>query len=433
MALVADRLYVADTENHLIRRIDLQEKRVSTVAGTGEQSSWPFPGTSSNRRERLPRRVEGAAKRTALNSPWALWVYGENLYIAMAGSHQIWKMDLDEKRVGLHAGNALEDIVDGRLLPDYPYTASGSAQNGFCAFAQPSGLTGDNKWLYVADSEGSSIRAVPFSSGGQVKTVVGTSRQPTARLFTFGDRDGSRERVLLQHALGVAYRDGKIYVADTYNNKIKVVDASSGTTRTVAGTGVPGRDDDKGTFDEPSGLALAGDTLLVADTNNHLVRTVDVRNGRVGTFRIEGLGPPTPTVEAARPDFSRALKVAVSGSRVKPTNGSIQLAVEVQLPDGCKMNPTAPMRYFLETDNPQGPLSESALGWKEISPPNRRFLVNLPVSGQGRVTIRLGMDYYYCSDDGTGLCKIGSVQFAVPLEIDNEGKSGPVSLSHRAR
>ncbi len=65
MALVGDRLYVADTENHLIRRVDLREKRVTTVAGTGEQSPWPFPGTQSNRRERLSRRVDGPAKRTA--------------------------------------------------------------------------------------------------------------------------------------------------------------------------------------------------------------------------------------------------------------------------------------------------------------------------------------------------------------------------------
>ncbi len=153
------------------------------MAGTGEQATWPFPGTPANGRERLSRRVEGRAKRTALSSPWDLWVQGDELYIAMAGSHQIWVMDLEEKRVGVHAGNALEDIVDGRLLPDYPFTAALPSQVSFSSFAQPSGLTGDDEYLYVADSEGSSIRAVPFAPRGLVHTLVGTSRLRNARLF----------------------------------------------------------------------------------------------------------------------------------------------------------------------------------------------------------------------------------------------------------
>ncbi len=432
MALAGDWLYVADTENHLIRKVDLIEKTVATVAGTGEQSTWPFPGTTANRRERLPPRVEGASRRTALNSPWALWAHGQYLYIAMAGSHQIWKMGLDEQRVGLHAGNGLEDIVDGRLLPDYPYTASAAPQDSFSAFAQPSGLTGDETWLYVADSEGSSIRAVPYSREGHVKTVVGTAGLPRARLFTFGDRDGSRERVLLQHALGVACRDGKIYVADTYNNKVKVIDALSGTTQTLAGTGVPGSDDDKPTFDEPSGLTLAGQTLYVADTNNHSIRTIDLSTGRVTTLTIQGLDPPAPSADPPRPDFRDADSVAVGEAQVKPTDGRIELDVRIELPAGWKMNPAAPQRYFLEAEG-EGPVTASGLGWKEVTPPAARFTAVLPVTGQGAQTVRLGMEYYYCSDDGSGLCKIGRVQFVVPLTVGEVGRPEPVQLRHATR
>ena len=94
--------------------------------------------------------------KTALNSPWALYIHGKDLYIAMAGSHQIWKMTLDETAIGVYAGNGVEDIIDGPLAPRQPY------QPGFASFAQPSGLASDGTWLYVADAEGSSIRAVPF-------------------------------------------------------------------------------------------------------------------------------------------------------------------------------------------------------------------------------------------------------------------------------
>jgi len=179
-----------------------------------------------------------------------------------------------------------EDIVDGPLLPPAPY------QQGFSSFAQPSGLASDGEWLFVADSEGSSIRAVPFDPRQQVRTVVGTSALPHGRLFEFGDVDGAKDEVRLQHCLGVAYHGGKIYVADTYNNKIKVVDAKTGATQTLAGTGVPGLADAPAQFDEPAGIAFANGTIYVADTNNHLIRTINTATGSVGRLEIQGLAAP---------------------------------------------------------------------------------------------------------------------------------------------
>ena len=76
----------------------------------------------------------------------------------MAGLHQIWRMRLPAAGIGVYAGNGVEDIVDGPIEPRRPF------QPGFAAFAQPSGLATDGQWLYVADSEGSSIRAVPLDA-----------------------------------------------------------------------------------------------------------------------------------------------------------------------------------------------------------------------------------------------------------------------------
>ncbi|NQT15876.1 MAG: redoxin domain-containing protein [Planctomycetes bacterium] len=273
MALDGNTLYVADTENHLIRKVDLDGQRVTTIAGTGEQ----LRGLS-----RLTRR--GPPLKAEIASPWALWIEGNQLYIAMAGPHQIWRMSLDASRIGPYAGNGQEDIVDGPLLPDKAY------ESGYASFAQPSGLASDGTWLYVADSEGSSIRAVPFNPRGKVKTVVGTADLPGARLFTFGDVDGPRAKVRLQHALGVVYHEGSLYVADTYNNKIKVIDPESGATQTLAGTGEPGTSDDPAMFDEPAGVTVARGKLYVADTNNHLIRVIDLAQGnRVSTLEIAGL------------------------------------------------------------------------------------------------------------------------------------------------
>jgi DNA-binding beta-propeller fold protein YncE len=201
-------------------------------------------------------------------------------------------MRLNGSGIGPYAGNGREDIVDGPLLPKRPF------QPGYSSFAQPSGLASDGTWLYVADSEGSSIRAVPLDRRQEVRTVVGTSSLPEARLFTFGDRDGPRDRVLLQHPLGVVFYEEKLYVADTYNNKIKVIDPETGTTRTLAGTGEPGRSDQPATFDEPAGITAAGGKLFVADTNNHLIRVIDLRAGnQVTTLRPAGLKPPKAAVD----------------------------------------------------------------------------------------------------------------------------------------
>src|SRR5262249_53272659 len=168
MALDGDLLYVADTENHLIRQIDLKSRSVATIAGTGMQMREYFKS--------------GPALTVALSSPWDLQLVGRTLYIAMAGPHQIWKMDLEKKEVSTFAGSGREARRDGPLLD--------------AGFAQPSGLAASGNTLYVADSEANIIRAIDLTSG-QVKTVVGGD------LFEFGDKDGEGDNVRLQHPLGL--------------------------------------------------------------------------------------------------------------------------------------------------------------------------------------------------------------------------------------
>jgi len=197
----------------------------------------------------------------------------------MAGTHQIWKMAPEDETIEPYAGNGREDIVDGPLRPRQPY------QLGYASFAQPSGLATDGTWLYVADSEGSSIRAVPFDVKGRVRTLVGTDFLPQARLFTFGDVDGPPGLARFQHPLGIAYAEGVLYVADTYNNKIKTIDPKTGKVVTLLGG--------ESIFDEPAGLSVAEGKLYVADTNHHQIRVVDPRGDQpVDTFTIYGLKPP---------------------------------------------------------------------------------------------------------------------------------------------
>ncbi|HYV34524.1 MAG TPA: thioredoxin-like domain-containing protein, partial [Gemmataceae bacterium] len=236
MALADDILYVADRRNHTIRGLDLKKSTVKTIAGTGEQNRWA-------------RAEGGPALKTGLNSPWDLLLHNNKLFIAMAGHHQIWTLDLAKNRVDPYAGSGREDIHDDDLMRSH--------------FAQPSGLATDGKTLWVADSETSAIRAMPLAGEGDVTTVVG------AGLFEFGDVEGEGGKVRLQHALGVAYKDGKLYVADTYNSKIKIIDPATKTCKTFAGE--RGGWLSASTFSEPGGLSFAGNKLYVADTNGHRI------------------------------------------------------------------------------------------------------------------------------------------------------------------
>jgi thiol-disulfide isomerase/thioredoxin/sugar lactone lactonase YvrE len=257
LALDGNTLYVADRRNHLIRALNLEHQTVATIAGTGKQGE--------------DRRRGGPARDTSLNSPWDLCLIGKDLYVAMAGNHQIWKLSLDRGDAVPFAGNGREDIRDGTL------NAS--------SFAQPSGITTDGTHLFVADSEVSAVRSVPLGGKGDVSTIVGEG------LFEFGDRDGMGSAVRLQHALGVAYHEGKVYVADTYNSKIKIIDAPSQSCMTFLGGDRDGWFAGS-TFSEPGGLSFAGDKLYVADTNNHRIRVVDLKTKRVSTLVLSGVEPP---------------------------------------------------------------------------------------------------------------------------------------------
>jgi sugar lactone lactonase YvrE len=173
----------------------------------------------------------------------------------MAGLHQIWRLYIQTREVMPFVGSGRENIDDG--------------PNPRATLAQPSGLTTDEQRLFFADSESSAVRASDFSPEGYTQTLIGEG------LFEFGDRDGKGLDVRLQHCLGVAYHENKIYIADTYNNKLKAYDLSTKECITVFGTGEPGE------LYEPGGLSIwrdgAGVRLYVADTNNHriLVLAVD--------------------------------------------------------------------------------------------------------------------------------------------------------------
>ncbi|MGL4422417.1 MAG: hypothetical protein ACRCZF_17235, partial [Gemmataceae bacterium] len=120
-------------------------------------------------------------------------------------------------------------------------------------------------------------------------------------LFEFGDIDGIGDKARLQHALGVVNVNGTLYVADTYNSKLKTLNPASRELKTFLGTEGGEGWFATGLFNEPAGISAAGNKLYVADTNANRIRVVDLGTKRVSTLEIKGLKPPPPQKEWLAP------------------------------------------------------------------------------------------------------------------------------------
>ncbi len=385
MDLRDNALWVADTENHAIRKIDLTTGVVSTVSGTGKQG-------------RLRDGVH-PAKEALLSSPWdVLWIE-DRLYIAMAGTHQLWSYSPKSDEVERFAGDGSEQRLD-----HYTLTRA--------AFAQPSGLAWDGKWIYVADSESSSI--VRVGLGGPVDTLAGAIPENPRNLFYFGDEDGVGPGRRFEHALGVALHGSTLYVADSYNHKIKSVDTKTRQVTSLWGVDAPGFDDEKGTFSEPGGLDILGNTIYVADTNNHAIRTIDLKTKKVKTLKLAGIPIPQDMVRSGGvgewPDLAET-EVALPRTITVATDTKTSLIVKLTLPDGWKLTPDAPSALRIE-------------GWgetRDVKIESASTTVELPAPAGDVSAATLRLLYYVCEDEGS--CRIRSVQFPLVVSTGVKGKA----------
>jgi len=396
MALVGDKLYVADTENHMIRIVDLDKKQVTTLAGTGEQARYRSSG--------------GKLRESALNSPWALAEINGILYICMAGPHQIWQHKLGSDEIGVYAGSGREDITNGSLEAS--------------AFAQTSDITVDGDVFYVVDSEGSAVRKVDTKKKN-VTTIAGTSDLERGRsLFEFGDQDGIGDQARLQHPLGVLFDKGRLIVADTYNHKLKTIDLKTNEVKTLLGTGKDGNALNPAQFSEPSGLALVGNRLFVADTNNHRICVVNLDDNKVSEFKVSGLAPPSLPKKSDDSFAAIGDKAVTVVPQTVAADHAFSFRVTPKLPAEYKLSPLAPVKYSLKwkmngknhTFNGKGIVKGDQL------------ILGIPALRQPTGTYVLNLRFGYCRDGVGGLCKQHTVQWKIPIQTAANGKTLQIAL-----
>lgn len=441
VAIMNNIIYVADTENHLIRKIDLQAEKVSTVAGIGIQ------GTDK----------EGGAEgeQQPISSPWDV-TFGTSgsevqrddiLWIAMAGTHQIWALLLDScklpKKNELKKGTCLRFAGSGNeenRNNAYPHKAG---------FAQPSGLSlaSEEPWncLFVADSESSTVRTISLKDGA-VKHLVGGERDPT-NLFAFGDADGVGINAKLQHPLGVAWDNKRnlLYVADSYNHKIKIVDPKTKSCTTLAGTGntdnVTGSSFTESTFNEPGGLCIGenGQLLYVADTNNHQIKVMDLETKTISVlpiFRSASSVVDGPVLGETQKTLPKLPKSAAS-IRLSPVTArpgqTLQFKLRLDLPSGTKLTEGVPSCWFVTAEGNEW-LLQGQTPSGEIESMSSQPTISLQVPGRClslEAVVCVSVLLYYCSAD-SGACMMQGVLFRQPLQISDtqQGCAAPVELRH---
>ena len=222
----------------------------------------------------------------------------------------------------------------------------------------------------------------------------------------------------MQHPLGIEIYNGKILLADTYNHKIKLLDPKNQTVATFLGTGKPGlANGRKPTFYEPGGISVAGGKLFVADTNNHAVRVVDLKTKQTSTLKIENLAPPK-SAEKPAADVSPNLSETKIEAREISISAEHSLVFDVKLPAGFHLNPNAPQRYEIAVEN----------GSVQIAKPKQKFdklplVVPFQTTQTGESNLKAKLTLYYCREDNTGVCLIKTLVWRVPLNASADKKS----------
>lgn len=246
MAVCDDTLYVADAGQHLVRAISLIDEEVRTVLGQGRRVVDLHGGATGHDQ--------------GLASPWDLAMHEDELYIAMAGAHQVWTMDPHTMVAVPVAGHGRPSLDDGDPL------VSG--------FAQPSGLAAAAGIVAVVDAQSSAVRLIDVHHS-HVETAVGKG------LGEFGDVDGSRSAARLQYPTDIAPVGDDWIVADTYNHAIKRLRTNDAELETIVGAAAG--------LCWPEGVAVDGETLFVADTGHDRILRVDLPSGAIEELALIGL------------------------------------------------------------------------------------------------------------------------------------------------
>lgn len=274
-------LYLSDTFNHRVRKVDAKTGVITTFAGNGKKG---FAGDG------------GKATDASLNEPYGLQLDAEgSLFIVDRLNYCIRKVDGQTGTISTIAGTG------GK-------SASGTGDGGPAVkalFKEPNGLALDGRGkLYIADVADQRVRVVDLKAG-TIDTLAGTGKKASA-----GDGGPYRSATFAGPRAVAVGPDRCLYVVEREGNSVRKIDFTKGTVERFAGTGKKGYSGDGGpardaTFDGPKEIDIDKDgNVFVVDTENEAIRRIDAKTGTISTVagkgrtKTPGLGDGGPATAA---------------------------------------------------------------------------------------------------------------------------------------
>jgi sugar lactone lactonase YvrE len=256
IVLSGANLYVSDSGNNLIRKIDVSTHVVTTFAGSVV----------------VPSDINGIGVSSKFSFPYGITTDGTNLYVADSGDWLIRKIVISSGVVTNLAGSNPLSVPFG----------TSDARGEAAILNYPFGITTDGTNLYVADTGNNTIRQIVIATG-DVTTLAGSG--------AVGSTDGIGTAASFNQPVGITTDNTNLYIADTGNHKIRQIVISTGVVTTMAGSGATGSSDGTGaaaSFRNPAGVTVSGNQLYIADSGNNKIRQVDITSGSVTTFAGTG-------------------------------------------------------------------------------------------------------------------------------------------------
>lgn len=381
-------LFVADTFNHSIRRIDFNSKKVITILGSGKPANGFV--------------TEGKGREVSLISPTDITVVKDKLYFTENSVHQIWVLDLNTSEVEKFSGSGRENSQDGK--------------HGEVTYSMPYGISNDNLKLYVSESNSSSIRQLDIEKNGSVKTLVGSG------IIEFGDVDGKLENSKIQYPNFLFYQNFKIYFADSLNHKLKVYDLNSKELSTLAGTGKAGNinsDLANSDFFYPSSIFVHKNLAYITDKMNHQIKILDLNKFKVSNFDFKLSEKLFLTNKTKSENFGEI--ISVQEIELNPSSTEINLKFEIE--KGFSFLENAPY-YFYSYSKDQNSikiLNQNSPIYKKF---NSNRIINLKATlGQSEIFVNQILFYKELKKDSEVLIKKFTLK--IPLKISSIGLKNP--------
>lgn len=386
-------LYVSDSDNATIRKITLPAGQVTTVAGTaGEFGSKDATGTAAR-----------------FSGPAGLAIDGDNLFVAEFGNDTIRKIDLKNKKVTTLAGHAGDSGSDDGV-------------GDKASFSYPSSIVVAGKFLYVTDFLNDTIRKIEISER-KVTTLAGSATEPGGSIDGVGD--AARFRSPKSIATDGA---GHLFVGDGENHTIRVIDIASRKVETLAGiVGQAGARDDMvhaAQFKAPGGMAVEKNQLYLADTGNHTVRKINLTENTVSTFA--GLAVQSGTIDGVGPkaSFAQPEGVVQAGGFVYVAEAATSVIRQVDLRSGQatvfagRANVSGIADGIKDQARFRGPTGLTADNDVVYVADSGNHCIRQLVTSAGKVTTFVGSAEIEGSEDGTG----GTARFSRPEGIVADGR-----------